>query len=108
MAENASRYSSSPPPTPSPQLPPELIRKGRLDEIFFVDLPDAATRQEIFRIHLAKRHLDPERFDLAALAEASEGFTGAEIEESIVSARYLASTRSDNNKGHRSRICWPR
>jgi AAA+ superfamily predicted ATPase len=81
------------------ELPPELVRKGRVDEIFFVDLPDAATRQEIFRIHLAKRHLDPERFDLAALAEASEGFTGAEIEESIVSARYLASTRSDNNKG---------
>jgi hypothetical protein len=81
------------------ELPPELVRKGRVDEIFFVDLPDAATRQEIFRIHLGKRHLDPERFDLKALAEASEGFTGAEIEESIVSARYLASTRSDGSSG---------
>jgi SpoVK/Ycf46/Vps4 family AAA+-type ATPase len=76
-------------------LPPELVRKGRLDEVFFVDLPDVATRVEIFRIHLAKRHLDPEQFDLEALAQTADGFTGAEIEEAIVSARYLASARSD-------------
>lgn len=81
------------------ELPPELVRKGRVDEIFFVDLPDTATREEIFRIHLGKRRLDPERFDLAALAEAAEGFTGAEIEESIVSARYLASSRKDGDRG---------
>ena len=77
------------------ELPPELVRKGRLDEIFFVDLPDAATRAEIFRIHLAKRSLAPEHFDLDELARAAEGFTGAEVEEAIVSARYLAGARAD-------------
>jgi SpoVK/Ycf46/Vps4 family AAA+-type ATPase len=77
------------------ELPPELVRKGRLDEVFFVDLPDPAIRAEIFRIHLAKRDIDPAGFDLDALADASEGFTGAEIEEAIVSARYLASSRGD-------------
>ncbi len=74
-------------------LPPELMRKGRLDEIFFVDLPDASVREDIFRIHLAKRDLDPELFDLQALAETAQDFTGAEIEEAIVSARYLAAGR---------------
>jgi MoxR-like ATPase len=71
-------------------LPPELLRKGRLDELFFVDLPDHATRQEIFRIHLGRRDLAPEDFDLTALADATDGYTGAEIEQAIVSARYLA------------------
>jgi len=74
-------------------LPPELLRKGRLDEVFFVDLPDTAIRQEIFRIHLAKRDLDPADFDLPALAQTAQEFTGAEIEEAIVSARYLAAAR---------------
>jgi AAA+ superfamily predicted ATPase len=74
------------------ELPPELVRKGRMDEIFFVDLPDLATRKEIFRIHLAKRELDPNTFDLDHLAEHSDGFTGAEIEEAIVSARYLSAS----------------
>ena len=74
------------------QLPPELVRKGRLDEIFFVDLPDLCTRKEIFRIHLAKRDLDPQTFDLDALAQRSDGFTGAEIEEAIVSARYTSAS----------------
>ncbi len=81
------------------ELPPELLRKGRLDEIFFVDLPEPAVREDIFRIHLAKRDLDPTAFDLPALAAATEGFTGAEIEEAIVSARYLASSRSDAAPG---------
>jgi len=53
------------------QLPPELLRKGRMDEIFFVDLPDAATRADIFRIHLKKRKLDPMKFDLSQLAVAA-------------------------------------
>lgn len=75
------------------ELPPELVRKGRMDEIFFVDLPDLATRKEIFRIHLSKRDLDPDSFDLDQLAEQSDGFTGAEIEEAIVSARYLSASR---------------
>ncbi len=69
-------------------LPPELIRKGRLDEIFFVDLPDAESREAIFQIHLAKRELDSAAFDLQALAEASEGFSGSEIEQAVVSALY--------------------
>ncbi len=71
-------------------LPPELIRKGRLDEIFFVDLPDAPTRAEIFAIHLRKRGLKPLDFDILSLAKLSEGFSGAEIEQAIVAARYLA------------------
>jgi SpoVK/Ycf46/Vps4 family AAA+-type ATPase len=66
-------------------LPPELLRKGRFDEIFFVDLPDRDMRKEIFAIHLTKRKRNPESFDLSQLAEASEGYSGAEIEQSIVS-----------------------
>ena len=71
-------------------LPPELIRKGRLDEIFFVDLPDAATRAEIFAIHLRGRGLKPLEFDLTELANLTEGFSGAEIEQAIVAGLYLA------------------
>jgi SpoVK/Ycf46/Vps4 family AAA+-type ATPase len=72
------------------RLPPELIRKGRLDEIFFVDLPQTPVREQIFAIHLRKRDADPAAFDLAQLAAASEGFSGAEIEQAVVSALYLA------------------
>jgi SpoVK/Ycf46/Vps4 family AAA+-type ATPase len=72
------------------QLPPELLRKGRLDEIFFVDLPSAEERGEIFRIHLERRRRQAEQFDLPALAEASRDFSGAEIEEAINSALYDA------------------
>jgi len=72
------------------QLPPELLRKGRLDEIFFVDLPAANERKEIFKIHIAKRRRDPSKFDLEALASASAEFSGAEIEEAVNSALYDA------------------
>jgi len=71
-------------------LPPELVRKGRLDEIFFVDLPSAAEREEIFRIHLRKRGRDPAKFDLKRLCAESRGFSGAEIEQSIISGLYDA------------------
>ena len=71
-------------------LPPELLRKGRFDEIFFVDLPDHAARAEIFRLHLARREVAWEGFSLSALAEAADGFSGAEIEQAIVSALYAA------------------
>ncbi len=71
-------------------LPPELLRKGRFDEIFFIDLPTASEREEIFRIHLAKRHRAPEAFEVAKLAATAEGFSGAEIEQAIVSALYDA------------------
>jgi SpoVK/Ycf46/Vps4 family AAA+-type ATPase len=71
-------------------LPPEFLRKGRFDEIFFVDLPGTDQRQEIFRLHLANRHRDPGAFDLQTLANASEGYSGAEIEVAIVGALYRA------------------
>jgi len=71
-------------------LPPELLRKGRLDEIFFVDLPRLAEREEIFAIHLGRRGRNAEEFPLQELAAASEGFSGAEIEEGINSALYEA------------------
>ncbi len=71
-------------------LPPELLRKGRFDEIFFVDLPDADSRAELFRIHLKRRGRDPAQFDLAALAGACEGFSGAEIGQAVVSGLYSA------------------
>jgi len=72
------------------RLPPEFLRKGRFDEIFFVDLPDAETRLEMFRIHLRSRGQDPERFDLRSLAEETDGFSGSEIEQVVVSALYTA------------------
>lgn len=71
-------------------LPPELLRKGRFDEIFFVDLPDAAERELIFRIHLQKKKRDPAAFDLRRLAAAADGFSGAEIEAAIVEGMYEA------------------
>lgn len=71
-------------------LPPELVRKGRFDEIFFVDLPSAAERTDIWRIHLAKRNRDPNQFDLTTLAMASEGLSGAEIEQAVVAGLYEA------------------
>jgi SpoVK/Ycf46/Vps4 family AAA+-type ATPase len=72
------------------KLPPELMRKGRLDEIFFVDLPDKKSREDIFAIHLKRRKQNAEEFDLHALAGASEGFTGSEIEQAVVSSLYRA------------------
>jgi hypothetical protein len=72
------------------QLPPELLRKGRFDDIFFIDLPALGERREIFRIHVAKRGRDPAAFDLDALAAGAEGFSGAEIEQAVISALYDA------------------
>lgn len=69
-------------------LPPELLRKGRLDEIFFLDLPSSRERLDIFRIHLIKRGRKPEDYDLSLLASLSKGFSGSEIEEVIISALY--------------------
>ena len=72
------------------QLPPELVRKGRFDEIFFVDLPMASEREDIFRIHLRKRNRDPQQFDVSTLAMSSEGLSGAEIEQAVVAGLYEA------------------
>ncbi len=71
-------------------LPPEMLRKGRFDEIFFVDLPTADVRSALFALHLKKRSRDVTSFDLPTLATASEGFSGAEIEQAIVAGLYTA------------------
>ena len=68
------------------ELPPELMRKGRFDEIFFVDLPGEASRRSIFEVHLKKRSRDPASFDVARLVASSAGFSGAEIEQAIIAA----------------------
>ena len=78
------------------KLPPELLRKGRFDEIFFVDLPNAEARRQIFEIHLARRRRDPRRFDLGRLVQLTEGFSGAEIEQVVVSALYTAFSREED------------
>ncbi len=93
MAENRSRVFIVATANDIESLPPELLRKGRLDEIFFVDLPDEDTRKKILEIHLAKRKVTPNGIDLAACASACEGFSGAEIEQAVVSALYSAHAR---------------
>ena len=80
-------------------LPPELIRKGRLDEIFFVDLPAVEIRARIFDIHLRKRGFDAASIDLQQLADESEGFSGAEIEQVVVAAYYSAHARQESVDG---------
>ncbi|HIK56410.1 MAG TPA: AAA family ATPase [Synechococcales cyanobacterium M55_K2018_004] len=72
------------------RLPGEFLRKGRFDELFFVDLPNAEERKEIFRIHLSKRRRDIARFDLDQLVSVCDGFSGAEIEQALVAAMYEA------------------
>lgn len=82
-------------------LPPELLRKGRFDEIFFVDLPELDTRREIFAIHLKKRSRDPAAFDLDTLADTSDGFSGAEIEQAVLTALHEAyAERGDLTTEH--------
>ncbi|HEX8339613.1 MAG TPA: AAA family ATPase [Tepidisphaeraceae bacterium] len=71
-------------------LPPELLRKGRFDEIFFIDLPDAAARKQIWSIHLKKRNRDPELIELDEVVTASDGYSGSEIEQAVKSAIYAA------------------
>ncbi|HEY9642368.1 MAG TPA: AAA family ATPase [Coleofasciculaceae cyanobacterium] len=72
------------------RLPGEFLRKGRFDEIFFVDLPTPEERKEIFRIHVSKRRRDLERFDLDQLVKVCDGFSGAEIEQALIAAMYEA------------------
>jgi len=76
-------------------LPPELIRKGRMDEVFFVDLPNSDNRIEIFKIHFSKREIDHQTIDLPLLAAASEGFSGSEIEQAVASALYTSHSRKE-------------
>jgi SpoVK/Ycf46/Vps4 family AAA+-type ATPase len=72
------------------QLPPELLRKGRFDEIFFVDLPNIHERLNILEIHLRRRQRDPNAFDLVRVAESTEKFSGAELEQVVISALFTA------------------
>jgi len=71
-------------------LPPELLRKGRFDEIFFVDLPDDTERESIWKIHLGLRKQDSKAFDLSTIVSVSDGFSGSEIEQAVVAALYRA------------------
>ena len=77
-------------------LPPELIRKGRFDELFFVDLPSAAERKQIFVIQLTKRKRNPVNYDLEKVAAAAKGFSGAEIESAVQTALYAAFARKQD------------
>jgi SpoVK/Ycf46/Vps4 family AAA+-type ATPase len=82
-------------------LPPELLRKGRFDEIFFVDLPNLEARHAIFRIHLKKRGRDVKQFDVDTLAAESDGYSGAEIEQAIIAALYTAySSKAELKTDH--------
>jgi MoxR-like ATPase len=77
------------------RLPPEFLRKGRFDEIFFVDLPNAESRERLLKIHLKKRELNPENFDLKKIVDVTVDFSGAEIEQAIIAALYRASTEKE-------------
>ena len=82
-------------------LPPELLRKGRFDEIFFVDLPGEAAREAILSLHLKRRKQDPATFDIPALIATSKGYSGAEIEQAIVSGLHTAyNTRKTLETAH--------
>lgn len=81
------------------KLPPELLRRGRFDEIFFVDLPRSDERRSVFELHLRRRNRDPAAFDLDALVGASDGFSGAEIEGAIVGAMYRAYSSGEELSG---------
>ena len=101
MAERKSRVFLVATANAVHDLPPELLRKGRFDEIFFVDLPNHAARAEVLRRHQAKREVDWEGFSLDALAGAADGFSGAEIEQAVVSGLYsahAAQTRLDEQR----------
>jgi len=96
MAENNARAFLVATANDIETLPPELLRKGRMDEIFFVDLPDRDTRRRIFAIHLGKRALNTDSLDIEALAAACDGFSGAEIEQVVVSALYSSHARGQS------------
>ena len=76
-------------------LPPELMRKGRFDEVFFVDLPNETARQNIFEIHLKRRKRDPTQFDVQLMADAAKDFSGSEIEQAVVSAMFRAYAKKE-------------
>ena len=75
------------------QLPPELLRKGRFDELFWIDLPNPQEREAIWRIQIAKFHREPEKYDTVQLARATEGLTGPEIEQVFIDSLHEAFSR---------------
>lgn len=82
-------------------LPPELMRKGRFDEVFFVDLPNERARQKIFEIHLQRRKRDPAKYDIQLMAEATKDFSGSEIEQAVISSLFRAfSEKKELNNEH--------
>ncbi len=82
-------------------LPPELMRKGRFDEVFFVDLPRADVRADVLGIHLRRHHRDPDGYDLRGLASAAEGFSGSELEQAVISAMFNAFSEGEElSDGH--------
>lgn len=81
-------------------LPPEVLRKGRFDELFYVGLPSKEERREILSIHMKRRNLDPERYDMDYLAESTEGFNGAELEQGVVSAIFEGLSRQSEPSEH--------
>ena len=85
-------------------LPPELIRKGRFDELFFVDLPNQTERKQIFSIQLSKRKRDPGNFDLDPVALAAKGYSGAEIGAAVETAMYVAYAQAKVVKGGKGRV----
>jgi SpoVK/Ycf46/Vps4 family AAA+-type ATPase len=95
MAERSSRVFLVATSNNIAELPPELVRKGRLDEIFFVDLPDLETRAEIFDIHINRRNETVPDLDSSKLAQLTDGFSGAEIEQIIVGALYTSAAREE-------------
>ncbi len=95
MAEHRSRVFIAATANDISILPPELVRKGRFDEIFFVDLPDEKTRAEILAIHFQRRELKPQLYPLDDIARATEGFSGAELEHLVVAALYVAHARGE-------------
>ncbi len=96
MAENNERAFLVATANDIETLPPELLRKGRMDEIFFVDLPDLETRRRIFEIHMGMRELDTKKIAVEDLAAACDGFSGAEIEQAVVSALYTSHARGQS------------
>ncbi len=82
-------------------LPPELMRKGRFDEVFFVDLPAITARKQVLSVHLRRRGRDPASFDTAGLAAACDGFTGSEIEQMVISGMFNAfEEKTELTDGH--------
>ncbi len=95
MAERKSRVFIAATANDISLLPPELVRKGRFDEIFFVDLPDQATREQVLAIHLSRRQIKPQLYPITELGAATEGFSGAELEHLVVAGLYAAHAEGE-------------